>query len=130
MKFLTWTDDLSVGDAELDKHHKTIIESINILETVINKKEQRQVTKQILDELHRYADYHFSAEENLFKKTNFPNAQNHIAEHRAFCDRLEKIQLQYDQQDEFSSLEVMDFLIDWVANHVVTFDKEYVPYIK
>jgi hemerythrin-like metal-binding protein len=129
MNFLTWTENLSVGDGELDKHHKTIIESINKLEMVINKEDQRQVTKKILDELHLYVDYHFSAEEDLFKKTNFPHAQKHIDEHRSFRDRLEKIQRQYDKNDEFTSLEVMDFLINWVTNHIETFDREYIPYI-
>ncbi len=110
----TWSDDLSVGDPELDRHHRSIVDAIGRMEQAMEKNQKNTITGLILLELQQYVEIHFAAEENLFRKTGFPQAERHIAEHRVFQEKLEILKDMFESGDESSPLEVMDFLIGWV----------------
>ncbi|MFZ1978521.1 MAG: bacteriohemerythrin [Bacteroidota bacterium] len=129
MKAFTWSDDLTVGDPELDRHHRSIVDAIGRMEQALEKNQKNTVTGMILFELQQYVEIHFAAEEKLFRKTGFPKAESHLAEHRVFQEKLEVLKEKFDSGDGSSSLDVMDFLIDWLTNHILTFDREYIPYI-
>jgi hemerythrin len=129
VKLIEWSDDLSVGDPELDRHHRSIIDAIGRMERAMEKNQKDTITALILLELQQYVEIHFAAEENLFRKTGFPQAEQHTAEHRLFQDRLEILKEKFESGDGYSPLALMDFLIEWVINHIQTFDRQYIPYV-
>ena len=77
-------------------------------------------------ELINYTRTHFAHEEEYQKSINYPYITQHAAQHRQFEDRLSEIDLSsmsedYDEQDE-TVQEILDFLVDWLINHILRVD--------
>ena len=127
--YITWSDDLNVGDPELDGHNRSIVDAIGRMEQALEKNQKNTMTGMILLELQQYVEVHFAAEEKLFRKTGFPQAEQHIAEHKIFQEKLEILKEEFVSGEGYPALDVLDFLISWFTNHITTFDREYIPYI-
>lgn len=85
---------------------------------------------ELISELINYTRTHFTHEEEYQKSINYPYISQHAAQHRQFENRLAEIDLSsisddYDEQDE-TVQEILDFLIDWLINHIMRVDMKYV----
>lgn len=127
---INWTDELSVGEQELDGHHQEMMGLINKLDDALRSKEDQQVVAQVLAELGDYANYHFGAEEAMFELKHFPDAAEHIDQHMEFRERWKELDDLFQAGDETAGQQLMDFLLSWWPNHIRQFDKKYVPYVK
>jgi len=72
MPLLEWTEDMSVGVPELDVDHKGLIVVVNRLEASVNDPERRNVVRQCLYALLRYAEIHFKREERVMAACELP----------------------------------------------------------
>lgn len=85
---------------------------------------------ELISELINYTRTHFTHEEEYQKSINYPYIAQHAAQHRQFEDRLAEIDLSsisddYEEQDE-TVQEILDFLVDWLINHIMRVDMKYV----
>ncbi len=125
MAIITWNDNLSVRVGMFDNQHKRLIELINTLNDAMRDGKGKDVLSPILKELASYAIMHFSAEESYFKKYGYTGAQQHMAEHRAFVDEVEKFRKDFEAGSIGLSVRIMTFLGDWLKNHIMGTDKKY-----
>ena len=65
----------------LDEDHKRMIGLMNELHDVLVGEEPREEVDRILAELEDYTVYHFHHEEELFGRTDYPDAEIHKREH-------------------------------------------------
>ncbi len=128
---LVWTEAYSVGVNELDNHHRELFSLLNNnLKSVIDKNGDSKAVSADLKRLHEYAITHFKAEEDLFLKINYPDAEAHRLEHEEFRKELKKLDALADGNDDLAKLKLLLFLSSWFTRHVMTADKKYVPYFK
>lgn len=127
--FFVWTEAMSVGDALLDLDHKRLIGIINRL-WVAESGGNRQVIEFILDDLVHYTESHFRREEEMIRRCGDPGLERHREIHQGICRRLEEIRWEYFQgiRDELRG-EILDFLRDWLNQHILVEDMNYRPYI-
>ncbi|MDR3425559.1 MAG: bacteriohemerythrin [Alphaproteobacteria bacterium] len=125
MPLMTWKDDMSVGISSIDEQHKKLVNMINELSDGMKIGKGREVLGTILDELIDYTAKHFKYEEELFDKTHYLDAFNHKKEHADLVKRVLDIQAKYKAGALTLSLEVMDFLKDWLVKHIMGSDKKY-----
>lgn len=124
---IEWTTALSTGVPALDEHHKTIFRWLAELENAAA--DQRTLFGvYVITRLKHYVREHFTAEEALMQAANYPDLAAHMAEHEAFRARLGELQLKSIAQDVSS--ETVEFLMEWLANHITKTDMAYVPYLK
>jgi hemerythrin len=124
--FITWTEKMSVGVAILDADHKRLVCLLNDLHDGIAAGRGTERLGRVLDGLLEYAKTHFAHEEEYFAQTSYPAASEHIQEHRALTKLVMDVQARYKKgKFDALSLEVMDFLKDWLADHVLGSDKNY-----
>ena len=78
-------------------------------------------------ELINYTRTHFAHEEEYQKSIQYPYITQHAAQHRQFEDRLAEFDLSgsEDEQDEIAQ-DLLDFLTDWLINHIQRVDKKLV----
>lgn len=127
---LKWTDEYSVGLKELDAHHQELFSLLNTnLKSVIDKTDDPKIVAADITRLHEYALTHFQAEENLFLKIKYPEAEEHMREHEEFRNELKKLQALENTTDDLSRLKLLLFLSTWFTKHIMTTDKKYVPYL-
>jgi hemerythrin-like metal-binding protein len=62
----------------------------------------------------------------LFKKYNYPDSDKHVEEHNSFRDYVKEFNNKYQQKKNLAvTVEILNFLTDWLRNHIKKSDKEY-----
>jgi hemerythrin-like metal-binding protein len=127
--FFVWDESMSVGNPELDVDHKRLIGIINRL-WVAEDNGNRQVIEFVLDDLVHYTEVHFKREEDMMDRGDYPDFQRHRRIHQAICQRLEEIRWEYFQgiREELRG-EILEFLKDWLNEHILVEDMRYRPYL-
>ena len=125
MDFIQWNNEYSVGVLELDKHHQRILGIINSLNKSIEENHSKEIIEQVLDKLIDYAVYHFGAEEKYFEKYNYPQTFTHKMEHQKFIKKVHAFEKEFKEGKLILSVEIMNFLRDWIVNHIHGTDKKY-----
>jgi hemerythrin-like metal-binding protein len=124
--FFTWTEKMSVGVEVLDADHKKLIALLNDLHDGIASGHGTERLERVLDGLVDYVGTHFAHEETYFAQTGYPGAAEHIQEHRTLANLVNDVQVRYNQgKFEALSLNTMNFLKDWLTNHLQGSDKNY-----
>ena len=126
MPLIDFDERLIFGILEIDIQHKKWIDLINKLDYEIeNKKVTVYSVKKILDELLDYAKSHFALEEKYFKSFDYKTASEHIEEHVKFIKMVEDIKAQYIPGTSKLAPDILNFMVDWVINHINKTDREY-----
>jgi hemerythrin len=127
---MTWSDKLSVGVKVIDDDHKKLVGMVNELFDGITAGKGKEALGKILDELVNYTKFHFGREEQFFAKTAYPAATEHKKEHDDLTKQVLDVQAKYKGGALATlSLEVMNFLKNWLVNHIQGSDKKYGPHL-
>ena len=129
MDFAIWSETLSVDIDLIDDQHKVLIQLINDSARVALEKDSKKA-KEILKELKSYTDTHFSEEEELFKRSNYPNVDKHLKEHSYFINKLEEFDESLMNSEPSISLNMLEFLKNWLYYHIEIVDNGYALYVK
>ena len=122
---LKWEDKYSVGVVELDDQHKRMFAVINELLESINTGTTEEHIGNIIESLVKYKIFHFSTEEKYFKEFNYEGAEDHIIKHKEFNEKLTKMKEKYTEYSVEFAFELIDFLEDWLLDHLMTTDQKY-----
>jgi hemerythrin-like metal-binding protein len=125
MAFIKWNDTLSVKVGELDGQHQTLIAMINQLHDAMAQGKGKDTVSSIVKGLVSYAGAHFALEERLFDKFKYPDAASHKQEHAAFVQKVLDFQEKFNKGALTLTLEVMNFLKDWLVRHIQGTDQKY-----
>ena len=131
MPFMDWVDEFSVGVEEIDRDHKKLLELLNELHDAVQAGEGREVLGKVLEGLTLYVSYHFSREEVLFLRTDYPDYEKHRKQHLALANTVEEV-----YEDFHSGMadtlphQVLDFLKNWLNDHILRADKAFGAYLK
>ena len=79
----------------------------------------------IIDGLVRYTDTHFKQEEQYFDKLGYPGTANHKKEHADFVKKVSDFRDGFEEGKASLTIEVMNFLSDWLRYHIKGTDKKY-----
>jgi len=125
MPLIKWTSEMSVGIAELDEQHQGLVDLLNRFHERMMAGRGRGMVDGVLAELLRYAEIHFASEERLFAEHGYPEALAHQAEHKSFTARVRELRAEVASGKQFVSLTALNFLRDWIADHVLNVDMAY-----
>lgn len=128
MNLIEWNKDYSVGIEKFDNEHKKLIEIINKLNEAMRTGKSREVLNDIISSLIKYTQTHFKSEEDFFKSANYPEAQSHANYHRAFVLKVAEFEKKFNSNQVGLGVDVMNFLKDWLINHIQKEDKKYSSY--
>jgi hemerythrin-like metal-binding protein len=123
---LEWEDKYSVGVAEIDGQHKKMFDTINQLINVVSVNPTKEALVPIIEALVEYKEFHFATEEKYFKEFNYEGAKAHIGVHREFGEKLRNLREKYKDDAMSLTYGLVDFLEDWLLEHLMTKDQEYV----
>ena len=124
MELFKWYNKYSIGNDELDKHHKTLFGIFNRLYNNCVLDDNGSSLEPIINELVSYTKYHFSAEEQYMRDVEYKNIDNHILEHKIFTDRILDFQNDNNVYHCEQSKELIAYLGNWLLNHVMLEDKK------
>ncbi|NTW99452.1 MAG: hemerythrin family protein [Geobacteraceae bacterium] len=125
MSFMIWNDAFDLGIKEFDEHHKHLVALINLTYDIFTQGTTHDGIVKVLDELVDYTKYHFAAEEHWMAVNKYPNLSQHSDEHESFCQTVSAFQSDFFKRKTNLSLEVLQFLNDWLTAHILKSDADY-----
>ncbi|HHN66370.1 MAG TPA: bacteriohemerythrin [Nitrospirae bacterium] len=125
MAIITWNDSLSVNISEIDMQHKKLITMINELNDAMGQGKGQEVLGKIIDGLAEYAATHFRTEEKYFDQYGYPDSASHKKTHAEFVNKVSDFKKKFEKGQITLSIEIMNFLSDWLRNHIMKVDKKY-----
>jgi len=125
MPTIIWTPEMSVNVTLIDEQHKKLIEIINSLNSAIGRNAARPILDEVFNELTDYIRKHFSTEEELLQRVNYPLIAAHKEEHDGFIYQLISFRNDFENGSEIVSTKIVDFLYGWLVEHIQGTDKAY-----
>jgi len=122
---IAWNPSFSVDIQEIDEQHKNFFAIIHRIYQVIESGSPEEESLSLLSQLGGYAHYHLSTEEEYFIKFHYEGKEGHILAHDAFREKIKKMTERYRAGQKDILPKVADFTQDWLSNHILSSDKEY-----
>ena len=126
---LTWTKQLSVGNAVLDAEHEQSLRLIDDIQCAIETKDSQAMLrslKQFMDCMHA----HFENEERLARTVNLPFSE-HDLDHQNLRKEIQSIENELEAQNgvwhEHAVDHYADFLREWLIGHITGEDMMMKP---
>ena len=129
MALVTWKEEYSVNITEVDDQHKGLVELINQLHDAMLAGKAKEVMGKILAELVNYTLNHFATEEKYFDQHEYPEADLHKKQHADLVEQVAAVQAKHEAGERVLTIEVMNFLRDWLYEHILGSDKKFGPYL-
>ena len=130
MALIQWSSELSVQIKTIDKQHQHLIGMINELNDAMLHGKGKEIVGRIINGLVRYSKTHFSTEENYFSQFGYSHASEHVGEHEKFVKKATAFKNDFAHERVTLSIQVIDFLSDWLRNHILVTDKKYVAFFQ
>ena len=125
MALIEWDNTLSVGISSIDDQHKQLIALLNELNEAMKQGKAKEILSTVLKEVIDYTAYHFSTEEKYMDQVQFAGAFTHRIEHKKLVDKALNLHKEVDAGKLMVTIEVMNFLQNWVTDHILGTDKKY-----
>jgi hemerythrin len=108
--------------------HREFIRLVQRLHILQEKRSSKDFTLRILNELAKYAEYHFASEENLMFVTRCPLMEQQQFEHKKLLRALSyRISALEDGSETLGSL--VSFLTTWLLSHTKEEDTKIGKYL-
>jgi hemerythrin len=130
MSLFIWNDSYKTGIAAIDTQHKKLVDLINELHDAMTKGQGNQAMGKIVNELVNYTVTHFTAEERLMKQAGYADFDAHKKIHDDFTAKVREMQKDLASGRKMMSLQVSNFLKDWLSGHILGTDQKYAPVLK
>ncbi len=126
-----FTDRYKTGIELVDDEHRRLFEIIAETKDVIDSEflaDKYDSIMSLINQLREYTEFHFKDEEVLMEKIGYPGLEVQKRAHAAFVERLVEIDFKDldnmdDNQQEYL-LELIQFLVSWLSNHILGEDKK------
>ena len=131
MPLMQWNDRMSMGLETFDNEHKKLVEMINELFDGMQAGKGAEALGKILDKLIDYTKVHFAHEEKLMAEHGYADSPTHKAEHVALAKQVLDVQAKFKSgASAVLSMDVLNFLKEWLLKHIQGTDKKYVAHFK
>ncbi len=128
-KFI-FDDSLKLGVTLIDEQHGRFIGYINDTWDALERRDSKEEFLHILNQLMDYVLVHFTDEEALMKEFDYPGLLEHRQNHSQTTDELFGFDIRLMSGDPDAAKAFLNFLTDWLRNHINVVDRELAAYLK
>jgi hemerythrin-like metal-binding protein len=127
---LIWKDNYNVGISLIDDQHRKLVDIINHLGFISSIGIGLPSLSGAIKELQNYAAIHFRTEEELMTQSIFPEIEEHKNKHIEFLETVHRYEKMLANGDFVFSSSVLNFLLDWLFDHILNVDRELAGFLK
>lgn len=123
---IQWDKKFELGHEKIDFEHRIFLD---LIRTASHLGQDKQRANRILNEIKKYAEFHFISEENVMLDANYPDYTQHKAEHNQLLAQLNDMIFQH-HRSQIPTEELVDFLFQWFALHTTQVDSKLTLFIQ
>ncbi|MCU7946044.1 MAG: hemerythrin domain-containing protein [Candidatus Thiodiazotropha sp. (ex Cardiolucina cf. quadrata)] len=123
-----WNRKFEVGHERIDFEHKIFLGLIRDVSLAPQQGIQKERILRHLNEVKKYAVFHFTSEENIMFDVTYPDRERHIKEHEILLALLTDKTHQY-RSEEIELDDIVSYLFEWFALHTTQIDTKLSHYI-
>jgi len=127
---MVWDQSFSTSISTFDEQHKNLFTMVNELNEAMQHKRSKEAIGQVLQRLIAYTGSHFAAEEEVFKKTNYPEEAAHCKLHKELVQQALDLQRKFSSGETLLTQDVIEFLQDWLVKHIKGTDNRYGAHLR
>ena len=125
-----WSEKLSVGIPSIDSQHKVMVEIIGSLFEGFQNSNMNDTSIKTVNKLIVYIDQHFKHEEQLFEQHQWEGRYEHKNKHVQLTKKVMDLMSELNQEkDRENSLKLMRLLKEWLSEHILIADREYMDFL-
>jgi hemerythrin len=125
MHQIIWKDEYLTGVEEIDRQHKEFVKLINRLNIINEYRDNAYYyALRLMNEVGKYADYHFTSEENLMDLTKYPHLETQEKAHKDLLVSYRQWMESYKNK-KADIEDVIKFLEAWFTGHTTNSDKKF-----
>lgn len=130
MSDFVWSDEYSCNIRPIDNDHRTLFEAVADLDRAVQENHGEEAVALTIDSLLLYVREHFEREERYMLSAGYPDFRAHQISHRRFTQIVKALRDLYAHDPkQIDSVAVLAFLKDWLVEHILNTDRDYVPYL-
>jgi hemerythrin len=127
---IRWSSDYAVGVQEIDQEHQSLFALAEKLQLASRADEGSKILERILDDLVDYTCYHFTHEEELMRRINYPHYQGHCRQHEDLNSKVREMTERAALSETAMTTKVLQFVVDWLKSHTTTSDRRTGTYMR
>ena len=130
-EIISWDGSYNLGIELIDNQHKELVRLINLLfNACLTGNETLETTfKDSMSRMVDYVRYHFTAEQDLLMRVNYPNFNEHKKQHEVLIKNILEASKEHSSGKKFVPHNFVRTLKDWVLGHIAVSDKAYAAYV-
>jgi len=123
--FFVWdAKTIALNVHDMDEEHQVLIEKMNALYELAQKKARNEQIERAIEELIRFTVKHFADEEAFMASFAFPGIATHKVIHQQLIARLNEHHNEFKIRGVCSDA-FFDFLRTWLTSHIRGIDMKY-----
>ena len=128
---VTWHKSYSVNIPLIDSQHMELIHITNKLyrNSLTGRNSSKDVFMEVLQGAINYVGYHFSTEEKIMERVNYPAIIAHKNEHNDFVGEVLRVEEGFSKGGKYNPLNLVMYLKDWVLTHIAVSDAALGSYL-
>lgn len=130
MQIVKWRESYETGIESMDNQHKTLLDLINQLYSILRDHRGNEEVSKIIDVCLTYAQKHLHDEEQLLIKNEYQDLQEQLDHHAQFIETVNALQNKLADSPDTVVPELYTYLRTWWISHIVGIDKKYGPYLQ
>jgi hemerythrin-like metal-binding protein len=124
MPIVKWSEEFNVNVKIIDDQHQQMLDIVNSLHSAVEASADKAILEKLLIELYEHTRVHFSTEDELMKKHNFPGYADHLHEHHVLLQHLDNLVKGVTGGEHPTFRSDYDVSSDWVLIHIFKSDME------
>ena len=121
---LYWVSEFEIGNELVDLQHRYFLDLLNRIEKNFKETTDNDYKRKLIVELQKYAEFHFTSEENIAISRGISGVNDHHQLHIELLEDLNQYSVALDQGlktiDEF-----LEFITDWFLVHTQHEDRKF-----
>ena len=127
---IKWLPEYDIKVEIIDESHRSLVDLINKLADMINRKACPETMSDIFFSLIHYAESYLIREEILLRDLGYSQLDQHKAKHHLFIEKIKSFRERFSSGDPDICQDLYNFLVDWFHEHILQYDKETIAFLK
>ena len=123
---MPWSPTLSIGVAQIDAQHKTLVEQADKLFEASKNNQGKERVGELLNFLEDYTKKHFADEEKYMLIIGYPGYNEQKTAHTEFVRQLAKLRADYSASggNLLVILNANQLVVQWLTQHISSMDRK------